>query len=322
MHSLFRARKGLLHILGLSLLLASCDARIPGPEPSPPQASRTPLTGDQSASALPTIPLAATAEDTPFATPTASASPTSSASPSAAPSPKPTTSPSATSTPTPAPTDIPNPTPQPNVQLETALHHQQNGDYGQAIATYLAVLAGEPPPDQARLARYHLAESYLLNRDYPDAALAWSDFLSAYPEDDLLPQALLMAGRAHDGAGDCAQAISLYNAHLTHDTLLADIVHSWIGDCHGLTGFHQEAIAAYRKALEAASDQEAQSELREKVAAAHLALSDVDAAIAEYDAILGIAHKGAYRAEIEYHAGQALAGAGRQEAAQERYRGV
>jgi soluble lytic murein transglycosylase len=304
-------------ILGLALLLASCDARIPGPEPSPPQESGTAVTSGQNTLALSTIPSTATAEPTPSSTHTATALPTASATPTATPSPTPM--PSATLTPTPAPTAIPNPTAQPNVQLETALRHQRNGDYDRAIAAYLALLSGVPSPDHARLARFHLAESYLFNRDFPEAATAWNDFLATYPEDDLLPQALLMAARSLDGAGECAQAISLYDAYLTHETLLADIVYAWIGDCHAGSGSHQQAIAAYREALDAGGDQEAQTGLRERIASAYLALDDVDAALDEYDAILDVARKGAYRAQIEYQAGQALAEFGRQEAAHERY---
>jgi soluble lytic murein transglycosylase len=311
----------LLLILGPILLMASCDARIPAPEPSPPQVPGTAVTSGQSSPALSTAPPTATAEPTPSSTYTATAPPTASPTPPATQSPAPT--PTAPSTATPAPSPSPSsPAPQPGIHLETALRHQRYGDYDRAIAAYLALLSDAPSPDKARLARYHLAESYLLNRDYLDAAAAWNDFLAAYPEDDLLPQALLMAARSLDGAGECAQAISFYDAYLTHETLLADIVYAWIGDCHALIGSHQEAIAAYRKALGAASDQEAQTALREEIAGAHLALNDVDAALAEYDAILDVARKGAYRAQIEHQAGQALAGADRQEAAHERYQRV
>jgi soluble lytic murein transglycosylase len=299
----------LLLILGLALLLASCGAPNRGPEPGPPQASGTAVSNRQTVPVLPTTPSTATAEDTPSPTLTATALPTASATPTATPSP----------TPAPTATSTRSLVPQPSVQMESGLHHQRNGDYGQAIDSYLALLSGEPVADQARLARFHLAESYLLNRDYPEAAAAWNDFLASYPEDDLLPQALLMAARAFDGAGECAQAISLYDAYLARETLLADIVYDWIGDCDAGSGSYQEAIAAYRKALEAASDQEAQTELREKIAGAHLALDNVDAALAEYNAILDVARKGAYRAQIEHQAGQALAGSGRQEAAHERH---
>jgi soluble lytic murein transglycosylase len=316
MHSHARALQRLLLILGPILLMASCDARIPGPEPSPPQVSGTAVTGGQNTPAPSTAPPTATAEPTPSSTHTATAPPPASPTPPATQSPAPTLTP--TSTPTLEP-PAPSPAPQPGIRLEAAQRHKRNGDYGQAIDSYLALLSDAPSPDQARLAHFDLAESYLFNRDFPEATAAWQDYIATYPEDDLLPQALLMAARALDGAGDCAQAIPLYDAYLTHETLLADIVYAWIGDCHALIGSHQEAIAVYQKALGAASDQEAQTDLREKIAGAHLALNDVDAALAEYDAILDVARKGAYRAQIEHQAGQALAGAGRQDAAYERY---
>ncbi len=281
--------------------LVGCAEAPPTPTAALPTAVKIP-----SVAAVPTR----VATLVPEATPTATATP----------SPTLTPSPSPTATPTPTWTPTPSPTPLPSVQLQAALRHQTNGDYDQAIADYLALLDDGPTPEQAREARYHLAECYLLNRDYVAAAAALESFIADYPDDRSLPQAALMAARAYHTANECARAIPHYQDYLAHETILADMVHEWIGDCHAADERLEEAIAAYRQALESTTDQTVQANLREKMAGIYLALGDYDAAVTEYDAILPVARLDHYRAKIEYLAGQALAATGQIEAAQARYR--
>ena len=243
---------------------------------------------------------------------------TPSPSPTASTTPSPTATP--TVTPTPTPTLTPSPTPQPSAQLEAARRYQTNGDYGQAILAYQALLEDAPTPDQAREAYYRLAESYLLNREYAAAAAAWEEFVERYPDDARLPQATLMGARAYQAANDCAQAVPFYQAYLSQETVLADMVYEWIGDCLSAEARQEEALIAYRRALDATQDAGVQVSLREKIAGIYLAQEDYDAALAEYDAILAVAEIDFYRAKIEYLAGQALAAAGDTEAAYARYR--
>ena len=240
----------------------------------------------------------------------------------------PTPSPTDTPTLTPTPTSTPSPTPQPSTQLEAGRRHQTNCDYALAIAAFSALLDREPTPEQAREARYRLAESHLLNRDYETAAAAWEEFITSYPDDGRLAQARLMAGRAFQAANECTRAISYYEEYLTTEATLADMVYEWIGDCRTSLAVDaaeadtllEQAIAAYRQALDASDDRSVQVGLREKIADIYLAREDFDTAVAEYDAILDVARIESYRARIEYLAGQALAAAGQIEAAQERYR--
>jgi soluble lytic murein transglycosylase len=221
-----------------------------------------------------------------------------------------------------ADTLAPSPTSQSNALLEAGMQAQANGDYEGAIAAYLELLTGDPLPEQARLARYHLAEAYFLNRDYVTAAADWDAFITAYPQDDLLPQASLMAGRAYEATGDCAQAISYYQSYLASETMLADMVNEWIGDCQAGEQKLEEAIAAYRSALAVATEASVQAGLHEKVAENYIALGNPLSAVSEYDTILKIARVESYRAQIEYLAAQSLVSAGQTETAQVRYRRV
>lgn len=292
-------------IWGLGSLLVGCAGTPPMPVP-----------------AVRSGPTVATLDPIPLASPTATPTSTPSSSPTftATPTRTPTFTATPTPTQTPTATPTPSPTPPPGTLLAAGLHHQTNGEYEQAIAAYRALLDSDPAPDQAREARYHLAESALLSHDYPAAAAAWEEFLARYPDDSRRAQASFMAARAFHAANKCARAIPYYQGYLERQHTLADLVHEWIGDCHAAAGRPAEAIAAYRQALIAAADRGTQVGLREKIADACLALGDYAAAVAQYDAILDLARIESYRAKIEYLAGQALAAAGQTEAAYTRYR--
>lgn len=251
--------------------------------------------------------------------PSATSAPTLTATPTATPSSTPTPSPTPTLTPTPSPTLTPSPTPQPSVLLDEGQHHQSNGDYEQAMTAYLALLADAPTPEQAREAQYHLAETYRLARDYVASAAAWEEFLRAYPDDERLLHATLMAARAYHAVNECAKAVPLYQATLNGGTSLADMVHEWMGDCLVDEQRLDEAVVAYRQAIEATDERGVQVGLREKIAAIYVARQDVESAVAEYDAILDMARIDTYRAKVEVLAGRALAAAGQTEAAFERY---
>jgi soluble lytic murein transglycosylase len=314
LHQMVRQLFVLVIVLGLAVVLAGCADAPATPTAIQPTATAT----------LPVV--------VQLPTNTATLTPTPSATPTPSPTATPTLSPTPTSTPTrtPTPTSTPTPssTPRPSVQLEAANHHQVNGEYGQAITAYLAVLEENPTPEQVREARYHLAESYLLNRDYLAAADAWETFLAEFPDDGRLVHALLMLAHAYQAADDCPQAIAHYEAYLAHETVLADMAYEAIGDCQasqavGAAGPDtalKAAVAAYRQALTATNDVSVKVGLREKIAGAYLALEDYGAAVAEYDAILGVAKNETYRAKIEYLAGQALVAAGQIDGAQARYR--
>lgn len=283
-----------------------------------------------------------------MATPETGPSPTVPPSPTSIPSPTPVPpSPTATLSPTPepgvlgSPTATLSPTPVPGVLddltatpppdaaaqqadglLSEAMRLQHYGDYEAAIPLYKAVLDGAPAPDRACEARYRLAESYLQSGDHTAAAAAWEEFLAACPSDSRLSQANLMLARAYHAANDCAQAVPHYQAYLARETVLADLIHEWIGDCYTAdTGpaALEKALTEYRLALAATGDRSVQVGLREKVAGIYLARADYTSALTEYDAIMAVSKIEDYRAKIDYLAAQALIAAGKVETAHDRY---
>ena len=293
-------------VLGAGAILAGCASAPPTPAPIAPVAT-------QVAADLDDVPPAATTDTgPPESTPTLA--------PTLPPTSTPTPSPTSTRTPTPTLTPTPSSTPEPSVQLEAGQRHQFNGDYEQAIADYLGVLNDSPTDEQARQARYHLAETYSLKQDYVEAAAAWEDFFTHYPDDARRPQATLMAARAYHAANECASAISLYETYLSSEAVLADMVNEWIGDCRAQDSDLEGAMLAYQQALAATKDRGMQVNLRERIAGIYLAQADYDAALGEYGAIHDVARIDSYRAKIQYLAAQALIAAGRTEEAHARYR--
>jgi soluble lytic murein transglycosylase len=216
----------------------------------------------------------------------------------------------------------------PSEALSAARHYQENGRYEEAIYAYLSILDAAPDLEEARAASYGLAESYLAARAYPAAAAAWERFLEAYPDDARRPTAHFSAARAYEAAALCEPAIEHYRAYLDIEATLADVAYEAIGDCWssmatdpaGSDTAWDRALAAYGEAVAATGDGGVEVNLREKMAGIHLAREAYEQAVAEYDAILKVARIEAYRARIEYLAGQALALAGDVDAAHARYR--
>jgi soluble lytic murein transglycosylase len=220
---------------------------------------------------------------------------------------RPMLSPTPVAAPIPSRTPSPRPTPQPSPQLIDALRHQTNGDYERAITAYLVILEHDPTPAETRQARFYLAQSYLLNREYHSAASAWESFLASYPEDFQVPQAALMAARAYRAVDECEKAIPLLQLYVNPETVLADMAYEWIGDCHRGDQRFEEALVAYRVSLDVTRIPDVEARLREKLAIIYLVREEYDTALAEYEAILRLARNKEHRARIEYMAGQVLA---------------
>jgi TolA-binding protein len=216
---------------------------------------------------------------------------------------RPTLSPTPEAAPIPSHTPSPTPAPQLSARLVDAFRHQTNGDYEEAISAYLVILEHDPTPEETRQARFYLAESYLLNREYSSAASQWESFLASYPEDPRVPQAALMAARAYRAVDICEKASPLLQLYVNPEAVLADMAHEWIGDCHAGDQSFEQALAAYRVALDVVRVPDVEARLREKVANIYLDWDEYDKALAEYEAILRLAINEEHLARIEHMAG-------------------
>lgn len=275
---------------------------------------------DRGSAAKPTsalVNLVSTSINTPPATSTVEAL---TATPSPTASPSPTATPTREATPTPTVTPTPTPTPLPSERLTQAHHAFANGEYRAARADFEALL-GDPgaTAEEQRQALYWRGRSELALADFSAAAASFELFLTRYADDPLARPARFNLGQAREGAGLLAEALAAYQAALIEADPIAAYLYERIGDVALRLEDYEAAAEAYRAGVRAAPDVGFEVHLREGVAEAEAALENYDAAVAEYDAILGVARIPAYRAKILRLAGETLLAAGQPEAAYERF---
>jgi len=267
------------------------------------------------------IPAAKSTPPTMLPSPTPTPSPT--ITPTKPPTSTPTPSPSPTSTPTvsPTPTSTSTPTPVPSVRLSEGRRLQRNGDYTAARRVLADLLRDVPAGPEAPEARFRLAQCYLLDGFYVEAAAAFQIFLDEYPDDPRRAEAFFLLGEARAGMGEWDGAIAAYEAYLAlaGDTL-ADVVLERIADAHRARGRSVEALAAYEAALAASSDLATSRRLHRAMAEVLWERGDYEEALAQYRALRRLARTSAQRAEAELRQAEVLQAAGRSEEAEARFR--
>ncbi|MFQ6057881.1 MAG: tetratricopeptide repeat protein [Anaerolineae bacterium] len=239
----------------------------------------------------------------------------------ATPLPSPTATVTATITSTPTPTLEPTPTPWVVRHWQEGYVHQRNGDYARAIAAYQALLASQPPMDEVREARFRLGETYLLDKDYPQAIETLQRFLDDYPDDEQAPRAAFLLATAHKELGHWQEAIKHYRHYRAQRDVIADHVGLLIAEAYVELERYPEAMAEYQAVL---NMEEAAPSLilraLEGMAEAYLQLGDYEQAIAYYDRALARTGGVAHRAEIEYAIALAYRDWGQEDQARERFR--
>lgn len=246
------------------------------------------------------------------------ATPTPTISPTATRTPPPTSTPTASPTPTDTPT--PTATPIPSARLVLAQRAYTNGDYETARREFAALLA-DPGADsnEQRLALHWRGRAELELGDTSAAIVTLKMFLKQYPSDELTRAAQFNLGLAYERAGQLRAAVEAYLGTIIPDDPINVYIYERIGDVAFRDEEYEGAVEAYRAGLNATDDLGFQVHLREGMAQAELSQGDPAAAIAQYDAILGVSKIEAYRAKILRLAGEAHLAAGDPEAAYERY---
>ena len=225
------------------------------------------------------------------------------------------------------PTPIPSPTPEPTpdiAALTAAAHYAAFiGDYaravelGRQVVGALADDAGEP----ALRMRLNLGRWLL---DAGDAASAVATLaplvadLSVQADHPELPGAHTLLGRAYALAGDALNASAHYSAALAANAVISPWLHVWLGDAALDARRLDEAAAHYQASLDSAPTLAQEFARREKLALANQLAGNYQAAIAQYEFILGQARLPAYRARITWELAQTLQAAGQADSAYRR----
>lgn len=232
---------------------------------------------------------------------------------------------SAPVTTTPAPTLTPTPFEQPIGAMQEAQTLLRNGYFEQATRTYADILAQGDllAPDIRAEAAFRLAQAALQEGLYREALNALNVLIGVFPNDARVPQAYFLRGDAHLGLSEWQNAIADFRQYLAlRPNLIDSYAHERIGDAHIALGQVNEALASYEAAASASRSLVPQLALREKVAQVLLTYGRVQEAIAQYDAILAVARNPNYRASMELQAGLALLRGGETAAALARLQAV
>lgn len=208
--------------------------------------------------------------------------------------------------------------PAPLVDADTLLADAEqlvrNGYYEEAVAAYQGIIA------QAGLSNEVQAEAaFLLGQAagreglFSTAVDALTVLIDRFPDDERTPQAYFLRGDAYLGVSQWQLAIADFQQYLALRPQLVDsYAYERIGDAQLALGQTEPALASYQQAVEANRSLVPLLILREKLAQILSSVGQVDAAVAQYDAILAVARNAGYRASIELAAANVLLAAGRQ----------
>jgi len=223
----------------------------------------------------------------------------------------PTLTPSATPSPSPTPT----PTPIPPARIEAGDSALAAGDWARALAEYSAVLAATDDPALLTAAQLGLGLAHL-NAGEPAVAIdTLTAFITNQPDSPNVAEAQFVLGDAYRAAGEWANALDAYDAYLAlrPDTLAAYGQANRAQAAIAL-GAYDTAVTALQAAIEAPQQGNA-FDLQEQLAEVYGTLGDIDAAVAEYDAVYQATDQNWRKARVAVKAGQLLYADGQTDAA-------
>ncbi len=239
----------------------------------------------------------------------------------ASPTPVPATAtaqPTATQTPPPEPTSAvasqpPEGPPLPDVAgaLAVAQILQAGGNHAAARAQLQAFISELPTAPLVPEAYYHLGESYLADGLAREALAAFDEFLRRAPDHPRRADARFHQGEAYRSLEQWDDATAAFRDYLRSGSpLLTYEVQLRLAAAHAAAGDVEAAIAAYSAAIAAAPDRVTALRVREQWAAYATNLGDHTASLAQYQAILDAAQNAGYQAEMNQLAGNAAWNAG------------
>ena len=131
--------------------------------------------------------------------------------------------------------------------------------------------------------------------------------------------ATFLLARAREGQENWTGALEAYQTYLTLNPTLTVYVSDLIADVQLAIGDPAAAVAAYETALTGTATADKLISIRSRLAGAYMAAGNVDAAIAQYDAIRGLTDDDDTLARMDYLGGYALIVSGRIEEGLVRY---
>lgn len=218
----------------------------------------------------------------------------------------------------PAPTGAPSATIRPTVEVKAedeapallaqGRRQQLIGDCNQARRSFAELLKTEPDPAHAVEARYRMAQCYLRDEAYAEAWATLAELLETAPAaDPHRTPAQFLLGQALAALENWPAAEAAYAAYLPLAPELTYLTQQRIAAARLAQGNLADAAEAYRAALAVSPDWSNTTAIRRGLADLALAQGNAQEAVAQYDALRGQETTGAWAAEMQYLAGNALA---------------
>ncbi len=224
-----------------------------------------------------------------------------------------------TFTPRPMPRPSPTATPAPSERLRAAEAFRRVGDFDAAVAEYAAILA-DPDAADATEALFRLGDTQYRAGQNLLAAETLRQFVDQHAGSRWVPFARFLLGEIARTAGTWDEAIQHFETYDATSDAIAPYVAERLAEAYEALGQDNEAIEQYRRiVLDPGVDRVWRTLTAEQIATAYFEAHQYDQALAWYDIVLADARIGYYRAEMEYQAGLALEGLGRDEEAWQRF---
>jgi outer membrane protein assembly factor BamD len=85
----------------------------------------------------------------------------------------------------------------PDGLYQQGVGYYRNGDYKKAVEVFQRLKEENPLSELALMAEIGIADSYFSNKDYPEAGLAYREFMNLHPTNENLPYVMYQLGMCH-----------------------------------------------------------------------------------------------------------------------------
>ena len=218
----------------------------------------------------------------------------------------PTATPAPTLNPSPTPTATPSPTPAPALRNESARSALANGDWDLALREFERVIAESDDVRVAGEAFFGRGEALLRDERLAEADLAFSEFLSSYPDHSRAPSALILRAQTNSLLGNQEAAAADYKSYLSERSGVIDsYVQEWLGDALRQAFRPLEAVPHYEAAILSPGQADILG-LGIKIGRSYLEAGEHGQALEQFDRIYVQTTDAATRAAMNLLAGEAL----------------
>ena len=225
-------------------------------------------------------------------------------------SPTPTLPPGITPTSTAQPVENPTPTPPPAVRLAAADQALFDGDYINAGLQYQAALSNATDPVIVEAALWGLGRVEYITSNNGKALIDLTNLAKSFPGDQNAARAYFLMGEIYMAVQRYPEAAQAYTNYLSLSPSMIDYyVEERLGNAYDAAGDYTKAISAYKSALSAPHIGD-DTTIQIKIAQAVASSGDTDTALTMYDSISKASTDSDVKAQMDLFSGRIALGLG------------